>query len=262
MAEVKKTFKKVGRQIWELFKGSVPSGLMFACAGAVLVILTLKGEITELKWDATKITWTAVCIVVATVYAALMSYLNGGNAYEMLVTGNVKRMSEDSMEGGYKMSKYVPAKEYRVWKGFAIGGFMAIIPLVSGLIFGAKQGAIDGMLVEIMTKTESSSSLGAGFGILIILILFLSGWTILPIFITNAVAVTTGGAMISYYFSCLFALLPVVVSGAMYIAGAYGRRAKTVRQQEVEDKIAQAQANKEKKINYGGLPGTKPKKRR
>ena len=34
------------------------------------------------------------------------------------------------------------------------------------------------------------------------------------------------------------------------------------RKQEIADRQAAAEASKEKKINYGGLPGTKPKKRK
>ena len=48
----------------------------------------------------------------------------------------------------------------------------------------------------------------------------------------------------------------------MYIVGAYGKRKKRLREQEIADKEAAREANKEKKINYGGLPGTKPKKRK
>ena len=52
------------------------------------------------------------------------------------------------------------------------------------------------------------------------------------------------------------------VSGGLYIAGAYGRRNKTLRQQEIAARAAEAEQSKPKKINYGGLPGTKPKKRK
>ena len=58
------------------------------------------------------------------------------------------------------------------------------------------------------------------------------------------------------------ALLPILVSGGLYIAGAYGRRNKTIRQQEIAARAAAEEANKPKKINYGGLPGTKPKKKK
>lgn len=262
MSEAKKKFKKIGRQIWELFKGSIAGGLMFACAGAILVILTLKGEMTELQWDGRKIAWTVVCIVAATAYAGLMSYMNGGSAYEMLVAGNMKRMSGSVTEDGYKISRHMEAKEYRVWKGFAMGGFMAILPLIAGLIFGANQSKIDAMLAEMAMGNDSTSPFGVGFGIMIIIVLFLSGWTILPFFIPNYALIAAGGAGMSYYYSCFFALIPIVVTGAMYIAGAYGKRAKTIRKQQIADREAEIEANREKKINYGGLPGTKPKKRK
>ena len=66
----------------------------------------------------------------------------------------------------------------------------------------------------------------------------------------------------SYYLSCLFALIPIGVHGGFYIAGAYAKRNKAIRQQILADKAAEVEANKPKKINYGGLPGTKPKKRK
>jgi hypothetical protein len=70
------------------------------------------------------------------------------------------------------------------------------------------------------------------------------------------------GFAISYYWSCLFGLLPIAVTGAFYIIGAYGRRNKALREQRIADAQAAAEANRVKKINYGGLPGTKPKKRK
>ena len=262
MSEFKKTLKKIGRQIWELFKGSLPGALMYACAGAVLVILTMRGEASELSWTGGKITWVVICIVVASAYAGIMSYINGGSGYDMLVTGNVKRMSETERDGGYKISKHVFAKEYRAWKGFAIGGFMIVWTLLAGLIFGAKQAEIDAMLADVVAGKNETSTMGKGLGVIVILSLFISGWSLLPIFITNASIVTTGGVGISYYWSCLFCLLPIAIVGTMYIVGAYGKRAKTMRKQAIADAEAEAEANREKKINYGGLPGTKPKKRK
>ena len=54
----------------------------------------------------------------------------------------------------------------------------------------------------------------------------------------------------------------LILELVMYILGAYGRRNKVIREQEIADKAAKAEAEKVKKINYGGLPGTKPKKRK
>jgi hypothetical protein len=44
--------------------------------------------------------------------------------------------------------------------------------------------------------------------------------------------------------------------------GAYRKRNKKIREQIIADRMAQEEAKREKKINYGGLPGTKPKKRK
>ena len=250
MSNVKKTLKKIGRQTWDLFKGSFPSLLMYFCAGAALMMLTMKGD-DAFKWNNTKLAWTIVSIVVAAGYNALVTYAQGGNAYEMLVSGNMKRVSADKYGEGYKISSHKEAKEYRVWKGFAMGGFAAIFPIVTGLVFGCKADIINQGL------SEQTTGLSTGFGILLIACFLLSGWSILPFFYLNA-----SGTAANYFLSCLFGLVPIAVTGAMYIVGAYARRNKNVRKQMLADQIAQAEATKEKKINYGGLPGTKPKKRK
>ena len=79
----------------------------------------------------------------------------------------------------------------------------------------------------------------------------------IPLYLMNAT-----GVYVNYYLSCLFVLIPIIVTGVFYIGGAYGRRNKRLREQLIAEKAAQAEANKVKKINYGGLPGTKPKKRK
>lgn len=249
MANVKKKLKKIGRQIWELFKSSIPASLMYFCAGTVLMMLTMKGEVVS--WDGKKLAWTLVCILVAIGYDMLVTYAQGGNAYEMLVSGNMKRTSAYSAGGELKISSHKYAKEYRTWKGFGVGAFMGLFPLITGIIFGANQAAIDGVLLT------GEGAISKGLAVLMIICFLLSGWSILPFYYMNA-----GGAGISYFVTCLFALIPIAVTGAMYIVGAYGRRNKTIKAQELADRAAQAEAKKEKKINYGGLPGTKPRKRK
>ena len=49
MSNIKETLKNVGKHVWELFKASVPAGLMFLCASLVLLVLTLKGE--KIEWN-------------------------------------------------------------------------------------------------------------------------------------------------------------------------------------------------------------------
>lgn len=242
---MKNKLKRIGRQIWELFKGSLLVTIMYCCAGSILMMLTTKGE--KITWGASSITWTIVCIVGAAAYQALASWANGGNHYEMLVSGNVRRSATDAYGNAYKMSNHKEAKEYRPWKGFATGGFVALIPIVFALILGCNQGKL---------HVEGTPS---WLGVVLLIGFFLSGWSILPFYCMNE-----AGIAASYFWGLPLAIIPIAVGGAFYIAGAYGRRNKAVRLQELEDKAAAAEAAKKanKKINYGGLPGTKPKKRK
>ena len=243
MAQIKKKLKFIGRYVWEMVKGALPSTVMYMCAGMIMFMLICrKGvEPKDLAWTTANKLWTAVCIVAAAAYNFLIGWANGGNHYEMLVSGNIKRSTADVYGNAYKISSHKVAKEYRVWKGFVFGALTAIFTVVFGIIFGCQQAAIDKQL-----------TVTALIGFL------LSGWSLMPFYAMNA----TANAGISYFLTCLLALIPIAVSGVSYIAGAYARRNKAIRAQELADKAAQAEAQKAKKINYGGLPGTKPKKRK
>lgn len=243
MNNFKKAWKKFWAYVWELFKQSIPTLIMFCCASSVLMLLTLKEEI---KWDDKALAWTIVCGLAACAYAALVMWGCGGNQYEMLVSGNMKRVSAMQYGSEYKISSHKEVKEYRPWKGFAIGGFSMIFTILFGIVFGCCQARID------------AGQTGGFLSIVAILAFFLSGWSILPFYYMNV----AGGFFASYFLSLLFVILPVAVSGAFYIIGAYGRRNKAIREQELADQAAAAAAAKPKKINYGGLPGTKPKKRK
>lgn len=245
MATFKGKLKFVCGYAWSLFKGSVLPSIMYFCASSILMMLVIKGK--EIDWTSTDITWTVVCILGGAAYNALAAWANGGSHYEMLVSGNVKRSTYDAYGNAYKMSSHKVAKEYRVWKGFVMGAFTAIIPVVFGIIFGANQTAID------------SEEPGKTFAIVLLLAFFLSGWSILPFYCMNQ-----AGIAVSYYYSLFLAILPILVTGGVYIAGAYARRNKALRQQHLAELAAKAEEEKKKnkKINYGGLPGTKPKKRK
>ena len=245
MSTFKKGLKKFGRYVWEFFKNSLPAVLMFFTAGTVLLMLTMKGSENELEevkiaWDNTKLLWTIVCGVAACAYEGLLMYACGGTHYEQLVSGNLKRTADT-----YYDSKHREEKEYRPWKGFVIGCFIAIYTIIFGLIFGFNQEAL------------AAKDLSTGTSVLLLIGFFISGWSILPFYYLNA-----GGVYVSYFWSCAFAILPILIGGIFYIVGAYGRRNKVIRQQEAADKASKAQMEKPKKINYGGLPGTKPKKRK
>ena len=240
---IKKSLKKLGRYVWELFKTSLPIGFMYCCAGTILMMLTMKGE--TLTWTGTEVAWAVVCIIGGAAYNALMAWASGGSQYEMLVSGNVKRMSEAQFEGGYKMSTHKEVKEYRVWKGFVFGAMTAVLTILFGILMGCNQAKID------------SQDVKGGVAVILLLSFLLTGWSVIPLYLMNAT-----GVSISYFVSCVFALIPIIVSGVFYIAGAYARRNKRLREQMIAAAQVEAETNKVKKINYGGLPGTKPKKRK
>ena len=243
MATFKKKWKNFWRYVWSMFKTSIPATFMYFCAGTILMMLTLKGE--EITWTNKKLAWTIVCILGGAAYNALVAWANGGSHYEMLVSGNVKRsrMSDDG--SGFRMSSHKEMKEYRVWKGFAIGGFSAFWTVLVGVVFACNQSNV------------SADTSGGALGVFMALSFFISGWSILPLYYMNC-----DGIYVNYALSCLFALIPILVTGIFYILGAYSRRNKAIRQQILADKAEAERQQNPKKINYGGLPGTKPRKRK
>ena len=245
MAKYQKKIQLIGRQIWELFKASLVPFLMCVFASSVLLLVILNDADTA--WNSKKLIWTIVLALASTAYMGFIIFTKGGDAYEMLVSGNSKRKSATDESDGYIISKHKYAKEYRVWKGFAIGGFTVLCTIVTGIIFGANQSVID------MQASKDFSALSVA----IFLGFMLSGWSILPFFYMNA-----SGIAVSYYYSCLFAVLPLITVGVMYIVGAYARRAKTLKRIAEEEAAQKLKEERKKKINYGGLPGTKPKKRK
>ena len=246
MKSFKRILKSIGKHLWDFFKGALPSLLIYACAGSILMMLTWKEE--KMVWDSTSILWTCVCIVAAAAYNGLLAYAQGGNSYEMVVSGNIKRRTADEYGDGYHISKHKEEKEYRVWKGFAIGGIIALFPLIFGIIAGSLLGT---------SAPGNGDNASWGVAVFFMISIFICGWSVMPFYLMNA-----NGFAVSYYWSCLFGIVPIAVSGALYIIGAYARRNKALREQRIADAQAAAQANKEKKINYGALPGTKPRKRK
>lgn len=243
MKKFKEIMKKIGRYLWEFFKAALPSLLMYCCAG-LLILINSTGE-KGYKWDGTSIGWTIGALVAAAAYNGLMAWHTGGSHYEMLVSGNIQRMSAGQVGGGYKISAHKEAKEYRLWKGIVIGVMTSLIAIVFGIILGCMQPQID---VEKTSK---------GVGAFVLIAMFVDGWAFIPFYLMSQC-----GISVSYFMSLLLALLPIIVTGVFYVVGAYARRSKRLHEQLIAQKQAEAEASKVKKINYGGLPGTKPKKRK
>jgi hypothetical protein len=240
MSSFKTNWKIFWRFVWEFFKKSLTPGMMFFVASCVDLLLT-----TKLETLSATIGWAIVCGVAALVYDGFLMWVCGGEHYEMLVSGNMKRRSAMQMGSELNITSYKFEKEYRPWKGFVIGAFIALPLIIGSIIFGCNQASI------------GQDDASRGLAIVTLIVDLFAGWGLLPFQVANL-----NGVSVSYFLALPLAVLPILVTGCVYIAGAYGRRNKTLRQQEIAARAAEAEANKPKKINYGGLPGTKPKKKK
>lgn len=246
MKTAKQKIQWVLKNIWTLFKSGMPSLIIYSCAGSILMMLTMTENAT-MVWDNKKLLWTVLAWVLAIGYNVAASYSQGIVGYDMLAAGNMQRHAEDR-GAALKISKHDELQEYRPWKGFVIGAFSCILILVFGLIFGKNTEVINSVFDKASTTAEK-------IGTTVLLGFMLSGLTLLPTFYLNGAEI-----YINYYVTIVAILVPILVSGVAYIAGAYGKRNKVLRAQDKQRAELEAKQNKQAKVNYGALPGTKPKK--
>jgi hypothetical protein len=260
MAKLKEIMKIIWANVWHVVKGSFLSLVFYGIASGVCFMALLNeewtGPMTE-GLNATRLMWLIIAAVLAAAYNGMVSYANGGRGYEMLVSGNMKRMSAERLGSQIKISVHKEVEEYRDWKGFVCGAVIAVFTVLFGILMEANAEAVNEALVLMTKPVEEGVKPSQSAAILMLVCLLLSGWSLLPFAFANM-----AGASVSYMYSCLFGLIPILVSGVLYIVGAYAKRAKAIKAQLAADAASKAQAEKPKKINYGGLPGTKPNKKR
>lgn len=248
MNNFKQKIKGVMAYAWECIKGSFTAGLTYATAGALLFMFILDDK----KAFSEQLPLCIIVMVCALAYNALIAWGYGGMNYEMLASGNMKRMTSDLYGNSYKISSHSFVKEYRPWKGFVMGALACVITVAFVIFFGVNQEKISEIFSGELKFTGTNA-----FSATVLIGILLSGWALLPF--TCAIK---AGYIVSYYWALPIAILPILVFGGFYIAGAYAKRNKRLRAQEAADRAAAAVAAKPKKINYGGLPGTKPRKRK
>lgn len=261
MSNFKTVMKNVWANVWETVKSSFLSVLFYGMASTICFMGMMNEEWTGSLgegFNTSRVMWIVIASVIAVGYNAIVAYAHGSRGYEMLVSGNMKRLSAERLGSDIKISSHKELQEYRAWKGFAMGGVTALFTLLFGILMGAKSDSMNAVLTSLAVEAEEGGAAGStGIGVLFLISSICSGWSLLPFIFANI-----AGAGVSYFYSCFFALIPVLVSGFLYIAGAYGKRGKAVKAQREADQAAAAEQNKPKKINYGGLPGTKPKKKK
>lgn len=241
-----KSFKKNAGKVWRtvrecLVHSLVPLFMYLAMSGMLLVVLQRHTDEDGNVTRTAVLTASIICGIIAVAYNALMSWGCGGSHFEQLVSGNMKRRSAEELGSDLTITGYKAHKEYRPWKGFLMGFFVCLPVVIGGLLFGKYQANIE------------AGTTGKGAAVLLLIFEFLAGWAVMPFQYLHAS---------NYYLSVLFALIPLIVSGVFYIVGAYSRRASVAKKQALADRKSAEQTAKPKKINYGGLPGTKPNKKR
>ena len=261
MKKFKELMKILWANVWQVIKGSFLSLVFYGIASSVCFMALLNEEWTgplSEGLNATRLMWLIIAAVLAAAYNGMVAFANGGRGYEMLVSGNMKRMSAERLGSQIKISVHKEVEEYRDWKGFVCGAVIAVFTVLFGILMEANATAVNEALVMMTKPVEEGAQAGSqSAAILLLVCLLLSGWSLLPFAFANMT-----GAAVSYMYSCLFGLIPILVTGILYIVGAYAKRAKAIKAQMAADAASKAQTEKPKKINYGGLPGTKPKKRR
>ena len=145
MSNFKTKWKVFWRIVGECFMRSLTPSVMFFVAGLVLLMLQSKNF-----GLSAQMAWAALCAVVALAYNGFLMWICGGNHYEMLVSGNLKRRSAMQSGSELNMASYKFQKEYRPWKGFAIGAFVSLLLIVGSIVLGCNQTAI----VEAATNEE------------------------------------------------------------------------------------------------------------
>ncbi len=260
MSKAKENWKKFWVNVWEIIKESFVLVTFFGILSAIAFLGTISedmcGKIAE-GFNGARIAFLVVVVVLLLAYAGAMAYAFGGKGYEMLVSGNMKRMSAEQLGSQMKISSHKEEMEYREWKGFAIGGVIAFFTVLFGILVGINGDVVNEAFRSLSLEESATPFDNRGMATLVFVSMFCCGWSLLPFAYLNL-----SGVAISYFWSCLFGLLPIIVAGVFYIVGAYATRAKRLRAQENADRAAAEEANKSKKVNYGALPGTKPKKRK
>lgn len=241
--------KKKKNAFWsnfkELFVQSLTPAVMYFAAS--LVVFYQFGKMGEETNVSKLIGWGVAMGVIALAYNCLLLVHCGGNHYEMLASGNLKRQSAYEMGTELNITSYKSEKEYRPWKGFVIGLLSVWAVIAGSILLGANQ-----------SKITSGDGLGKTASVFALIFHLLGGYVLIPLQQYNA----CGLGNVNCVVGIVFALIAVLVSGGAYIGGAYLRRNKRLKEQEAQARRVMAEVEKPKKINYGGLPGTKPNKKK
>lgn len=181
-----------------LRRASTPFIMYFFMGGLMLASLTFTTDMT-LRW-----------IMVVAILALAIFYNFGILAsvgelgYKSFCAGEVRRLNNFSLE---ESKDYKPYQEYRLYKGF-LAGFYIALPVAILIVISALGLGEDKADAALFYGLSSSTTAA-------VLLLILSGWSFIPILLLRMTF-----PAVSLWWSLLFTLIPVLTSGIAYIYGA------------------------------------------
>lgn len=214
------------RNTWECFRRAVTPFLMYFFMSLIMIACQAIGS----AWA--RIILGILCILAGAFFNGHLLYHCGVKHYSDFLSGEARR--RDVLFGAKDTADHHPEREYRPWKGFVIGFFVGLPVLILGTLSGFFYDRLGG---------DISGSTGASFSQLALVML--AGWAIVPVTWfgsrTNAEGVPVG-LKASPFWSLLFILLPIAVSGVFYIIGALRERDRRL---ETEARVERVKAARE-----------------
>ncbi len=164
-----------------------------------------------------------ICILGGVFFNTHLCYNFGRDHYGYFAAGELHRRNREF--GVQSGGDHRPEREYRVWKGFLIGLYVALPVVILGSVAGA------------LPRDSLVDSGGYAYYALCMF----AGWAIIPItWFGTTVSTGVAGLIVSPYYSLLFCLFPILVSGVAYIVGAAKERKERREKREQEEKVESA----------------------
>lgn len=195
----------------ECLRRSVTVYLMYLFMSLIMLACQAINENTT----AIEIVLGIVCVLIGMAFNVHLCYHIGGDHYDAYLTGCMHR--KNALFGIQSGGNHRVEREYRVYKGFLIGFYVGLIVIFLGILAGIFQG------------TEG------GYYALLFLSMF-GGWAIIPV----GWLISLVDGSISYFWSLVFVLIPILVSGISYIVGANLQRRRKEREAERRDRVEEA----------------------
>lgn len=151
-----------------------------------------------------------LCILGGAFFNGHLCYNYGILHYDNYLTGELHR--RNARLGIHSGGDHHVEREFRFWKGFYIGFLIGVPVIVMGLLAG--------FFYEVAS----------------LFFLMFAGWAIIPLaWVGDGVGIT-----VSPFWSLLFILLPIIVSGVMYLVGAYVEKRRKAQERDRDEKIKNA----------------------